>query len=197
LQPFPFRQKSLVFGSLLAVACGGLILIARLPAVAADTPAPAVSSTATPTAAAPAANDGKDADEKDDDDDKSAPETPEQKMQARFPQPIRVGDLIGQPVETAMHETLGFVKNVVRTPDGKIQLIVPYRSCSWLGWAKFLENYDTKPVAVPIEVVGSMGPAISSIDWDREAYEAAPKWAKDGDTEISPNDTIQIALARE
>jgi hypothetical protein len=190
VQLFSFQKNACAFGILLAMACGGFIVIAGRPATADDAPAPTSAPTAAATTApAPAAE------ANDDDDDKSAPKTPDQKMQSRFPQPIRVGDLIGQPVETAMHETLGYVQHVVRAPDGKIQLIVPYRP--WLGWAQFLEGYDTKPVAVPIEVVGSMGPALSSIDWDREAFAAAPKWTDIGATELSANEIIRIAIARE
>jgi hypothetical protein len=50
--------------------------------------------------------------------------TPEQRMQRRFPQPVRVGDLIGLPVLDDSHRTLGFVHDVVRTPQNKIELIV-------------------------------------------------------------------------
>jgi ribosomal 30S subunit maturation factor RimM len=45
-------------------------------------------------------------------------------MQRRFPQPVRVGDLIGLPVLDDSHRTLGFVHDVVRTPQNKIELIV-------------------------------------------------------------------------
>src|SRR5262249_18406497 len=52
--------------------------------------------------------------------------TPEARMQRRFPQDVRVGDLIGLPVLDGYHQTLGRVRQVVRTPDGKIKLIVAY-----------------------------------------------------------------------
>src|SRR5262245_37203503 len=52
--------------------------------------------------------------------------SPEEKMQRRYPQPVRVGDLIGLPVLDDQDRTLGRVKSIVRTVDGKIQLIVPY-----------------------------------------------------------------------
>jgi hypothetical protein len=55
-----------------------------------------------------------------------ADETPEQRMARRFPQPVKVGDLIGLPVYDDSQSTLGYVREVVRTPAGKIQLIVAY-----------------------------------------------------------------------
>src|SRR5258707_15085684 len=66
-----------------------------------------------------------------------APLTPmpteaEARMQRRFPQPVKVGDLIGLPVLDDGDVTLGRVRQVVRTPQGKIRLIVSYGG--WLGW---------------------------------------------------------------
>ena len=60
---------------------------------------------------------------------------PDEKMARRFPQPVRVGDLIGLPVldEQDSHHRLRH-DEVVRTPDGKIVLIVPYGA--WFGWAR-------------------------------------------------------------
>ena len=51
-----------------------------------------------------------------------ADETPEERMQRRFPQPVKVGDLIGLPVYDDSQSTLGHVREVVRTPAGKISV---------------------------------------------------------------------------
>ena len=69
-------------------------------------------------------------------------------MQRRFPQPARVGDLIGLPVLDDDDRTIGHIKHVVRTQAGKLQLIVTYGG--FLGWRQRL-------VAVPIEVVAIAG----------------------------------------
>src|ERR1700693_486772 len=58
--------------------------------------------------------------------------TPEEKMNKRFPQPVRVGFLIGLPVLDDDDNTLGRVQQVVRTPEGKISLIVSYGGS--FGW---------------------------------------------------------------
>jgi hypothetical protein len=110
-----------------------------------------------------------------------------ERMLRRFPQPVQVGDLIGLPVLNENASTLGHVRQVVRTPQGNVELIVSYsRLWGWFG----------RPVAVPIEVVGIEGRQLVSLDMDSDDYARAPTWQKN-DTTALPNDaTIRIALAR-
>jgi hypothetical protein len=113
--------------------------------------------------------------------------TPEQRMQARYPQPVRVGDLIGLPLLDDSHSTLGHIRDVVRTKDDKIELIVAYGG--FLGWG-------TRPIAVPIEVVGIRGRELASLDMPRDEYRTAPTWRR-ADAAIVPLDTsILVALCR-
>ena len=114
-------------------------------------------------------------------------DSPEARMNRRFPQKVRVGDLIGLPVLDDGDVTLGYVKEVVRTPEGKIKLIVSYSP--WFGWFG-------RPVAVPIEVVAILGRQIASLDMPPKEYDAAPTWSAGKDTPIPDNDTIRIALTR-
>ena len=65
-------------------------------------------------------------------DDADKPMPMAERMNRRFPQPVRVGDLIGLPVLDDRSSTLGFVRQVVRTAAGKIELIVSYSR--WFGW---------------------------------------------------------------
>lgn len=119
--------------------------------------------------------------------DEKKPMTPEQRMQARFPQPVRVGNLIGLPVLDDRASTLGHVREVVRAKDGKIELIVGYGG---------LFGYGERPVAVPLEVVGIAGRQLTSLDMPRNEYSSAPTWQTAG-TQALPNDaTIEIALSR-
>jgi hypothetical protein len=119
--------------------------------------------------------------------EKKKPMTPEERMQARFPQPVRVGDLIGLPLLDDSSCTLGHVREVVRTADGKIELIVAYGGL--FGWG-------ARPVAVPIEVVGIQGRELASLDMPRSEYAKAPTW-RDAGVQVLPNDAmIKIALAR-
>jgi hypothetical protein len=78
-------------------------------------------------------------------DDANKPMPMVERMNRRFPQPVRVGDLIGLPMLDDRASTLGFVRQVVRTAQDKTVLVVSYSS--WFGWFGRL-------IAVPIEVVG-------------------------------------------
>src|SRR5271157_2546371 len=97
-----------------------------------------------------------------------ADESPEERMQRRMPQPVKVGDLIGLPVLDDNQSTLGYVDQVVRTSAGKIDLIVSYSP--WFGWWG-------RPVAVPIEFVGIFGRNIAALDMSRQDFAAAPTWS--------------------
>jgi hypothetical protein len=108
-------------------------------------------------------------------------------MRRRFPQPVRVGDLIGLPLLDENSRTLGHVREVVRTNAGKIELIVSYGG--FLGWGR-------RPVAVPIEVVGIMGRELASLDMPRNEYLAAPTWLKGDVDVVGENEKIRVALAR-
>lgn len=114
-------------------------------------------------------------------------ETPEAKMAKRFPQKVRVGHLIGLPLLDENDVTLGHVQKVVRSPDGKIKLIVSYSK--WFGWFG-------RPVAVPIEVVAILALQIDAVDMPREDFESEPTWSQGTDVVIADDETIRIALAR-
>lgn len=113
--------------------------------------------------------------------------TPEQKMQRRYHQPVKVGDLIGLPLLDDDDRTLGHVRSVVRTASGKIQLIVPYGGL--LGWRQRL-------VAVPIEVVAIAGRQLAALDMTRGEFDVAPTWNDPHSQVIPASDLIRIALYR-
>jgi hypothetical protein len=122
--------------------------------------------------------------------------SPEEKMQRRFPQPVRVGDLVGLPVLDWLDSTIGYVRQVVRTPDGKIRLIVPYGRR--LGWVRYggIFDWQRRPVAVPLEVVAILGRQLAALDMSREEFDQAPTWTSTQDQPIPPNETIRIAITR-
>ncbi len=123
-------------------------------------------------------------------DDAKPPLTPEQRMQARFPQKVRVGDLIGLPLLDEGHSTLGLVREVVRDKDGKIELVIGYGGIlSYIGWY-------TRPVAVRVEVIGIRGRELASLDMPRGEYAAAPTWRQDDAAVLPPDATIRVALCR-
>lgn len=119
--------------------------------------------------------------------DAQKPTPMEQRYLDRYPQAARVGDLIGLPVLDLNSSTLGYVRQIVRTPQGKIELIVAYSR--WWGWFG-------RPVAVPLEVVGIEGREFVSLDMAPAEYAAAPTWREKGDMPLPSDSSIRIALAR-
>jgi hypothetical protein len=115
------------------------------------------------------------------------PSAAEKRMQMRFPQPVRIDFLVGLPVLDDDNGTLGYVREVVREPQGGIKLIVSYSR--WWGWFG-------RPVAVPLEVVGIFGRQIASLDMKPDEYAAAPTWTPGAAQPIAAGETIRIALAR-
>ncbi len=113
--------------------------------------------------------------------------TPQQRMERRFPQKARVGDLIGQAVLDFDDRTLGFVTEVVRTPEGGLVLVMPYGG--WFG-------RSGRPVGVPLEAVASLGKHINLLDLDRADLAALPDWTAKGGTPLAANETIRIAISR-
>ena len=105
----------------------------------------------------------------------------------RFPQPARVGDLIGLPVLDLHSKTLGHVRHVVRTPAGEIKFIVGYSR--WWGWFG-------RPVAVPLEVLGIEGRHLVSLDMSPGDYDDAPTWHDTDGTPLPADATIRVALSR-
>jgi hypothetical protein len=97
--------------------------------------------------------------------DAEKPMPMEERMHRRFPQSVRVDDLIGLPVLDDDDSTIGFVRQVVRTPQGKIKLIVSYSR--WFGRFGRL-------VAVPIEAVVILGRQLASVDMPPSEYAVAP-----------------------
>jgi len=113
--------------------------------------------------------------------------TPEERMNRRFPQPVRVGDLISLRVLDDRDVTIGFVRKVVRTPEGRILLLVSHGG--WFGWGERL-------VAAPIEVMAIFGRQLASLDMDPSEYASAPTWVESGGTPIPDDEIIRIALTR-
>ncbi len=126
---------------------------------------------------------GKDAEN--DDDDK--PDTPESRFEDRYPQDVHVSDVVGKPLIATNNASIGTIKSVARSMDGKLKLIVPIGG--FLGFGGRL-------VAVPNELVASIGTAIVSVDMDRAAYASAVTWSPGSDTILSPDAPMRVAITR-
>ena len=117
--------------------------------------------------------------------------TPEERMNRRYPQPVKVGFLIGLPMLDEGDSTYGYIREAVRTSEGKIVLVVPYRA--WLGWAP--TDWGRKDVAVPIETVAILARQVAALDFSREDFAAATAYTASG-TVLPADETIKIAVYR-
>jgi hypothetical protein len=113
--------------------------------------------------------------------------TPEERMNARFPQKVRVGDLIGLAVLDYDDRTLGYVTDVVRKPDGRIVLVMPE------GASLFRSG---RPVPIPIETVAILARQLDLLDIPREDVPKLPTWHPADGSPIDRNDIIRIAISR-
>lgn len=113
--------------------------------------------------------------------------SPEARMQHRFPQPVKVGFLIGLPMLDYDDSTIGFVRRVVRTPQGKVQLVI--NNGHLFGWGGRL-------IAVPIEAVAILARQIDVLDLTLAELNAAPTWTGSDGQDVPPDETIRIALGR-
>lgn len=113
--------------------------------------------------------------------------TPEEQMQRRFPQPAKAGFLVGLPVLDYDDITIGYVRHVVRTPEGKVLLIVNHGR--FFGWGGRL-------VPVPIEVVAILARQIVALEMTRADFATAPTWFEASTKPVAPEETIRIAITR-
>lgn len=113
--------------------------------------------------------------------------SPDARMKRRWPQPVKVGFLVGLPILDYDDSTIGHVRKVVRTNDGKILLIVAYGR-----WYTFKKRF----VAVPIETVAILGRQINALEMLPEDFEKAPTWNDSTAQDFAPDATIQIAISR-
>ena len=113
--------------------------------------------------------------------------TPDERMNARFPQKVRVGDLIGIPVQDEDDRILGYVADVARKPDGKIVLVMP--EGAWFG-------RGGRPVPIPIETVAILARHINLLDIPREEVPKLPTWDPAQGSPIERDDVIRIAIGR-
>ena len=113
--------------------------------------------------------------------------TPEEKMAKRFPQPVKVSFLVGLPMLDEANAVLGRIRVVIRSPRGKIKLVIGYGGLFGIG---------QRLIAVPIEVCGMLGRQVASLDMPRAAFDPAPTWYGSGDETVDRNETIWVAIAR-
>ncbi len=107
----------------------------------------------------------------------------------RFPQPVRVGDLLQRrvlrPVES--QPTLGWVRDVVRQSDGSIDVVVDYGGVFGLF---------SRPIAVPVDAMVLLGQYMEVVDFTPEQLRQFKTFEANGAMPLPPDSMIKVGLAR-
>jgi hypothetical protein len=107
----------------------------------------------------------------------------------RFPQPVRVGDLLGRevlrPVES--QDVLGRVRRLVRDGDGEIMVIVDFGG--FLG-------FGSRPIAVPVDAMVLLGQDMEIVAFTPEQLRQFPTFSPSGTTGVADDTIIRVGLAK-
>ena len=114
--------------------------------------------------------------------------TLEQRTARRFPQPVRVGDLIGRAVlaPSESQTVLGRVASVVKSRDGHLRMVMRYGGVFGIG---------PRRIAVPIEAMALLGDVVVAVDYTDAQLAALPD-ATDQAGALGPDATIRMGLVK-
>ena len=107
----------------------------------------------------------------------------------RFPQPVRVGSLIGRdvlrPVES--QDVLGRVRRVVRDKDDQIMVVVDFGG--FLG-------FGSRPIAVPIDAMVLLGRDMEIVAFTPDQLRQLPTFSPAGAADVPDDTMIKVGLAK-
>ena len=107
----------------------------------------------------------------------------------RFPQPVRVGDLLGRevlrPVES--QDVLGRVRRLVRNRDGNIMVVVDFGG---------LLGFGTRPIAVPVDAMVLLGQDMEIVAFTPDQLRRFPTFSPSGTTDVANDMIIKVGLAK-
>ena len=107
----------------------------------------------------------------------------------RFPQPVRVGDLIRrdviEPVESQNH--LGKLEQIVRQPDGSLAAIIALSG--FLG-------FGARPVSVPVDALVLLGDVVEVVALTPAQLRQLPTVSPGTTTPVDANAVIKVGLAK-
>jgi hypothetical protein len=98
--------------------------------------------------------------------------------------PVQVADLIDRPILDENKSVMGRVRAVVRTGDGKVQLLLP------LGG---LFGFGERLVGVPIESVALTGAQVMVVDMPPDRFQKSATWYGSNSETLAPAETISIS----
>ena len=117
-----------------------------------------------------------------------------QQAARRFPQPVRVGDLIHRQVLRPVERqtVLGRVEGVARRADGAVLVVVDARNAGWRGAL----GLGARPVAVPSDAMALLGEYLALVDLTPDQLRALPTFDPAGRAPVPAGDTIRMGLVR-
>jgi hypothetical protein len=107
----------------------------------------------------------------------------------RFPQPVRVGDLLGRevlrPVES--QDVLGRVRRVVRDSKGEIMVVIDF--------GEFL-GFGSRPIVVPADAMVLLGQDMEIVAFTPKQLQQFPTFSPTGTTDVPDDAIIKVGLAK-
>ncbi len=107
----------------------------------------------------------------------------------RFPQPVRIKDLLKRQVVRPLESRpiLGRVREVVKQADGTIDIVVNFGG--ELG-------FFTRPIAVPVDAMVVVGDYLEILDFTPDQLKQFKTFDGTGTTPLAPDSVIRVGLAR-
>ena len=107
----------------------------------------------------------------------------------RFPQPVRVSDLLGRdvlrPVES--QDVLGQVREVVRDSQGQILVVIDFGG---------FFGFRSRPIAVPVDAMVLLGQDMEVVAFTPNQLGHFPVFLSSGTTRVPDNAVIKVGLAK-
>jgi hypothetical protein len=97
--------------------------------------------------------------------------------------PVRVGDLLDLPILDESRSVMGRVRGVVKTGDGKIQLLLPIGG---------LLGFGERLVAIPIENTVLTGPQVMVLEVPPDRFQKSATWYGSNSETLAATETIPI-----
>jgi hypothetical protein len=107
----------------------------------------------------------------------------------RFPQPVRVGDLLGREVlrPVTSQNVLGRVCRVVRDKNGQIMVVVDFGGFFGFG---------SRPIAVPVDAMVLLGQDMEIVAFTPKQLQQFPTFSPSGTTPLPDDTIIKVGLAK-
>jgi hypothetical protein len=107
----------------------------------------------------------------------------------RFPQSVRVGDLLGRdvlrPVES--QDVLGHVREVVSDSTGQILVVIDFGG---------LFGFGSRPIAVPVDAMVLLGQDMEVVAFTPDQLGQFPTFSSSGATRVPDDAVIKVGLAK-